>query len=666
MPFLYEGNKVAVRPSEIIPKWFSSDEVLSVTLSRHKKLAYGLRKLSGGGRGRELLIDFDSLDIEIRQELGDPRKVKNWMDHFYESDKEAAAFYSSYRFEDGSGLRFEHIEKYTVNASTLNACKLLWVARERERMNKGGSKTGIGTSIWQDCMNFGALQLSKYEVVHSLPENERRFLETYKKYVSEGYEVLISKKHRTANALKVTADVIDLLNRLFAGTKTKPSPTVVAKQYLLFLSGQKEVIDNETGEVFTPKDYPELAQSTIMAYLAKWEFQIGTHLHRAGDRQKYLNGFRIPHSMNRPNYAGSLLSIDDRNPPFVMADGKRVWFYCGIDLCSEVWTVYVHGKTKEGIIVDFYRQLVRNYTEMGIGIPLELECEASLNAGLVKTGLLRDGTLFKKVRIEANNAVGKKIERYFKEQRYGAEKEMIGWRSRPWAKLEANQALTEKEIVLPYTTIVEQTCKAMEAWNNAEHPKHKGKTRLQVHKEMQNPDCSAVAWELVLPKLGYKTKTSCSRGLVQVNRQSFCLAQKGEIALGERLINLMKFVEGEELVVYWLDDNNGAVMKAFAYDKDDNMLCELIAKPVYNRATFERTEVDEANRAMMSAYANTVATFGTKVKQSIRPITLMDVVAKKDEEIEEIEAVEVFDDLEDDNEFFNELPVKRKSLLDTF
>lgn len=661
MPFLYEG-KIAVRPSELIPRFFSSEHHISMTIYRHKKLPYGLRKLSGGGNGRELLIDFDSLDIEIRNELGDIRKIKSWMSHFFEMDAEAIQFYSEYRFEDGSGLKTEHIEKYSMNASTLNACKMLWVARERERLTKGGSKAGIGKSVWEDALNYRKLQEAEYKYCHSLPDNERRFLETYKKYLSEGYGTLISKKHKSLNALKVTADVIDLLNAMFAGTRLKPTATQVAKQYQLFLLGKYEVIDNDSGEVIQPAGYPALGESTIMAYLSKWENTIGTHLKRAGDRQRYLNNYKVPHSMDRPNYAGSLISIDDRNPPFVMPDGKRVWFYCGIDLCSEVWTVYVHGKSKEGIIMEFYREMIRNYAAMGIGMPLELECESSLNSGLVKSGLLKDGILFRKVRVEANNAVGKKIERYFRELRYGMEKEMDGWQARPFAKSEANQEATEKVITRSYKEIVEQTIGAMKEWNNSEHPIYRGKTRLEVHRERQNPACKSVAWEVVLPHIGKKTPTSCNTGLVKLNKRLFCLAHKGKLASGDLLISMMSRIEGQDVDVYWLDDKVGNVLQAYAYDKKGNMLCELIAKPRYNRATFERTDADNEAYSLMSAYANTVESYGRTQKNSIMPITIIKHVEPSRYEDDE---VEVLPDIDEEEDLLKYLP-KRKSLFERF
>ncbi len=115
------------------------------------------------------------------------------------------------------------------------------------------------------------------------------------------------------------------------------------------------------------------------------------------------------HKLKQPEFAGSIISVDDRQPPFEYAAGKRMWFYCGADLGSKAFTCWVYGTSKEGIILEFYPQMVRNYTKWGLQLPYELECESSLNANY-KTSLLQPGAMFQQVRIEANNARGKGIE----------------------------------------------------------------------------------------------------------------------------------------------------------------------------------------------------------------------------------------------------------------
>ncbi|MBK6819878.1 MAG: hypothetical protein IPG85_09955 [Bacteroidetes bacterium] len=97
--------------------------------------------------------------------------------------------------------------------------------------------------------------------------------------------------------------------------------------------------------------------------------------------------------MKQPKYAGSILSIDDRQPPFKYDKNNRLWCYMGIDLASGAFTAWVFGKSKEGIIIDFYRELVRNYHMWGFNLPSDLEAEMSLNSSFVNA-FLRPGNMF--------------------------------------------------------------------------------------------------------------------------------------------------------------------------------------------------------------------------------------------------------------------------------
>ncbi|MFC0186033.1 hypothetical protein ACFFJX_27790 [Pseudarcicella hirudinis] len=503
----------------------------------------------------------------MREKLGDPRKVTNWMDKFYKFSKDVEDFYLLYRFESGKGLESKHVKEYTVNACTLKAAGLLKTARTAERLSKRGSLRGIPTTIWKDAIYFKKVQQMKYGYEHTLPANERRFLEALRKFDTEGLESLISRKHENKNAVKVTADVIELLNNLFAGRLVKPTAKMVFNEYMRFWVGQLEVINNETGEVYNRHNFPSLDDRTILAYLSRWENKIGTWNKRAGDRQRYQNQFKVTHRFTPAKMAGSILSVDDRNPPFILPNGKRVWFYIGIDLASEAWTTYVHGTTKEGIITDFYKNLVRDYASYGVGLPLELECESALNSGLTK-GILEEGVLFNKIRIEKNNPTGKMIENHFRRIRYGLEKHEEGWQGRPFARSEANQTNTEKPIHKSYDEIVETTVRLMQEWNHSPHPRVEGKTRWEVFMENQNPECRPINWQSILMRMGKETQTSCRVGYINLNSDQWCIGSNDKIATGKELIRIMKEIEGRKIIVKWLDDKEGNVLSAKRIETD--------------------------------------------------------------------------------------------------
>jgi len=621
------NNILVVTESELVPAFFNCLTTLKSTIARYKDKSHGIKKVCSGGNGRQMLISYDSLPAHIREVLPDPRKHSHILDVFYQQDSDAVRFFSEYRFADGSYLSLLHQEQYITNASVLKACVALKSGREHERKTKGGSCKGIMTTICNDAASFNKTLKAKHGVEHTLPTSERWFKEDFKSFLNDGkdgfnYECLISKKLKNDNAKKVTDEVVKLLNDLFAGVGKKPDRTYVARQYEAFLNGYVEVISEETGEVYDPKAFKPLSEGTIISYLGKWQERIGTYSKRSGDRQKLMQQFKPYHSLDKPTYAGSIISIDDRQPPFEYQKGSRAWFYNGIDLASEAFTCWVYGKSKEGIILDFYRQMIRNYTEWGFCLPAELEAEMSLNSSFTNT-FLRPGAMFDHVRIEANNARGKRIEAYYKPLRYQFEKERTGWLARPFALSESNQAAKEAAPMLPYSQIIDGCLKDIEDWNNMPHAVHTTKTRWEVFCEMQHPDLKPTNWKAILPHLGYKTITSCNAGIVKLQSKEFLLGDRNEMYTGDQLINLMKQVEGRNIDVYWLDNNKGEVMKAIIY-MGDTCICEAIPKPTYNRATIERTPQDEANRALMSAYVATIEGYMRRKAASIERVFVID------------------------------------------
>lgn len=591
-------------------------------MSIDKKRGYGLNKLRNGGGGHHALIEFDSLPAHIKEALGDPRKSGHILEQYYETDQEAIEYFTNYQFDDMSYIADNIQEKYITNASVLKAVALLKSAREYEIISKGFKPTGIFNSLSADVNSFNYVLKKQFGIKHSLPAHPLRFKEVFYKFNNKHYDRLISKHHKNTNSKKVTNPVVILLNNLFAGTKVKPSPTEIARQYESFLSGYLDVFSKETGEQFFPAGYPKLSKGTITSYLNQWSNRIGTHAKRSGNRQILMQKYNVYHSLDKPKFAGEIISVDDRQPPFKYAKNKRAWFYMGIDLGSEAWTVWVHGKTKEGIIVDFYRQLVRNYHEWGFQLPAELEAESSLNSSFKNT-FLKQGRMFSHVRIEANKARAKKVERYFGKFRYQFENKREGWIGRPHAKNESNQIRPGKEVLIPYNQIIENSYEDIETWNNSPHSEYPDKTRWEVFVEKQHPDLKPTNYRKFLPYLGYKTETSCNVGIIKLQGGEYLLGDKGAIYSGDKLITLMKNVEGKKVDVYWLDGNDGNIIKALVYIKDQYM-CEAIAKPTYSRSKIGRTPQCEINRLTMSKYATTIDAYMRKQKNLIENVFVID------------------------------------------
>ena len=626
MPHFW-GNILVVTKDELVLKYYNTYDGLKKSVQRYSKLPYGIKKVQSGGNGRQLLINFDTLPKEMQDSIGDPRKMNHPLLNFWEINSSATAFYTSFEFPDGTPLKMEYQEEYITNASVLIALQRLREYRLAMKKNK----IGIMESLRIDMLSFNDILPKIHTHRHTMDWGERHFSRAFKEFLNAAagdfnFGSLISKKLNNQHAKIMTEEMEKVLNNMFAGREHKPTKTQVAEEYNAFLNGEVDIINDETGEIYDSTDrkkFKPLSESSIIAWLGKWENIIGTYAKRSGNRQELISQFIPHHSLDQVKEAGIMVSIDDRQPPFHYEGNKRLWAYMGIDLGAEVWTSWVFGKDKdENLMLEFYRQMVRNYTEWGFNLPLELECESHLNS-LFRDNLLQNGAMFDRVRMEANNARGKKVERYFGKLRYEFEKDKNGWLARPTAKRESNQQGAGEIPKIPIKEIEQNCLYDIQIWNNMEHRTHKGKTRWEVFCEMQSEKTKPTNWRAILPHLGFSTRTSCRAGIVKFRKSEYLLGLDNEICTGDDLIRLMKYIEGKSFEVYWLDGNDDEVLKAMVY-YDDMMLCELLPKPTYSRAYHERNDTDKINRQIMSAYENTINTFMKIRKNEIDNLTIID------------------------------------------
>ena len=661
MPYLWLHNKVAVEVEELVPKYWNVLKSLQSAISRSEGKPYGVKKLQSGGNGRRLLIDYDTLPKEIQEALGDPRKAGHLLERYYQVKDETIRFYSEWKRGD-KHLTDEEIDRYIINATTLQAL----VTLEQERLNirkalhKKSATKGLAQSLLTDAVSFNeSLPPSRK---HSLPESLRHFKNTLNAFKTDGLLSVIKDPYGKGkqNARKVDERVIEVLQGLFVGQTHKPTPTDISRQYDAFLAGYIEVFNKETGELYEPTGFPALSESTIKAYLMSWEQKIISYNLRSGNRQAFMGQF-IPYAQTElPTKAGSILSIDDRQPPFWYEKGKRVWFYIGVDIASRCMTAFVYGKSKEGIILEFYRQLVRNYHQWGLKLPYELECESSLNSSFSET-FLREGYMFQKVRVEANNAKGKYIERMFGKMRNNKEKYADGWIPRPFAKNEANQAGKGATKIIPYNELVQARLADIEDWNNEPHDEDPSVSRWEYFLNNQLESLPETNYRAILPYIGYSVKTSCKQGYISLNRQKMAIAEAGKILTGDPLIEKMKQIEGKDIEVYWLDGNDGELIKAIAYC-GNRYVCEVQPMPRFQRAQAEQTEEDTLIKALQNAYTMTIVRYVQHQSKEITPIGVIDKTPKPKRsfvienlkrfeacEAEEVEILDDYDTMEEDD-----------------
>jgi hypothetical protein len=116
-------------------------------------------------------------------------------------------------------------------------------------------------------------------------------------------------------------------------------------------------------------------------------------------------------------------------------------------------------------------------------------------------------------------------------------------------------------------------------------------------------------------------------GYITLQGKKRAIAENGQILTGEMLIHKMKAIEGKDVEVYWLDGNEGEVLKALVY-QGGRLICEAMEMPKYNRATIERTDSDQVALQLQSAYVNTVEAFAKTKRNSIENYNLIDNAPK--------------------------------------
>lgn len=640
---VYFNHRLAVSASELVEfGLFSTKHQVSKKCTRDKKRGFGLVRLrEGKGSGNDTLIDFYSLPKIMQEIIGDPSKITNIIQNYYSEDSEAYRYYSNadgngFTYPDGSSLLAATIDQLHVNASVMLAAVDLAKDREIEWVNKGRSTRSLVKSVHEDVVLFNEILSEQNKLTHSLPSTYRRFKETYRSFKSavNPFYTLIKDPEgkRKKNAEKCDVKHQELLNALFTSQSSKPHFTKVARQYKAFLNGRLDIFHTNRegieGLQFKPEEFNDISISTIKSELRKWENKIGTYAKRSGNSQKLIADFVPYHSFERPKFAGSLLSIDDRVPPFWYdKDRSRMWFYIGMDVASGAFTCFVWGKDKKGLILDFYRQMVRVYANLGWNLPYELEAELALNSEYKET-LLKPGVMFEETHIIPNNARGKRIEREFGKIRYEIEKERAGWIARPFAKSEHNQEGSDKIKIIPYDRLVMQCIEDIAKLNELPHPTQPELTRWEYAMKFQNPDLKPTNYKSILNYIGFETSTSCNVGRVSLQNQKWLIGDNATLCTGEELIQKMELIEGKSVNVKWLDNVRGGVLKAMVFI-DGRYICELIPEIKTQKAKAEQTKEDAELMGKFKAYQKTITNFQKLRKGQIEEVYIQEKIEKK-------------------------------------
>ena len=621
------------------PSTLSEEELAPImSIPNYKKLA-AKEKInvvrSGRGLGGYVLVEIATMPLRFQERIklkyGDMKEdvIRNWLGSHYHIDAKAREFYTRFRFDNGDALPPEHIQEYTVNASVIEA-----VMRAMEDATFMRKAMKAGPVNWGELA--GAISYYQAEFGHTLPVSSNRFKKRVNDFKANGYESLISRKFMNQNRRKVTYDIERLLLSIDAQPE-QPFNTTVWEQYNLFVQGELELYDPETGEVLNPADFTDkdgnplvLSPATVANYLNNPKNKaLRGKLHMS--QWDFNNAYRPYHLRSIGEYSLCKVSLDDRDLPRPMKDGNRVKAYYAYDVVSGAVVGYAYNRYKTTeLFLDCMRNMFQTLDRNGMYIPAELEVEHHLVSDFAD-GLMQAGTVFPLIRwCNPGNSREKRAEHKNREKKYGVEKRTQVGIGRWYAKLEANRPKEEKVYdeknntykvkTYSYEELVADDIRAIETFNAQPHPNQKrypGMSRWDVLCAHQNPNLAPWDKAVLYRFIGQHTETT-------IRQNTYCTVMYNQYGLPSPEIIEKLEPRNYKVDAYYLPDADGTINEVYIYQNGRYIAtCKPVAR--YNENTAEQTEYDKAAYTEQSKY---VAQFDKMMKDG--KIKRVGILAKEE------------------------------------
>lgn len=642
-PVIREDGKADYSKSRALrghhPSMLSMEELAPImSVPNYKKLA--ARKeinvvRQGKGLGSYALIEIATMPLRFQERIklkyGDMKEdvIRNWLGSHYHIDAKARDFYTRFRFDNGDTLPPEHIQEYTVNASVIEA-----VMRAMEDATFMRKAMKAGPVNWGELA--GAISYYQAEFGHTLPVSSNRFKKRVNDFKANGYESLISRKFMNQNRRKVTYDIERLLLSIDAQPE-QPFNTTVWEQYNMFVQGDLELYDPETGEVLNPADFTDkdgnplvLSPATVANYLNNPKNKaLRAKLHMS--QWDFNNAYRPYHLRSIGEFSLSKVSLDDRDLPRPMKDGNRVKAYYAYDVVSGAVVGYAYNRYKTTeLFLDCMRNMFQTLDRNGMYIPAELEVEHHLVSDFAD-GLMQAGTVFPLIRwCNPGNSREKRAEHKNREKKYGVEKRTQVGIGRWWAKLEANRPKEEKVYdeknntykvkTYSYEELVADDIRAIQTFNAQPHPNQKrypGMSRWDVLCAHQNPNLAPWDKAILYRFIGQHTETT-------IRQNTYCTVMYNQYGLPSPEIIEKLEPRNYKVDAYYLPDADGTINEVYIYQNGRYIAtCKPVAR--YNENTAEQTEYDKAAYTEQSKY---VAQFDKMMKDG--KIKRVGILAKEE------------------------------------
>ncbi len=595
----YYGNRLCISMRDLVDGGIMSEPNYKQLASRGRFEV--VRK--GRGQGCYALVAVDSLPQRYKDKVeevypgGAQARLEGWIKSNYEVDPEATVFFFS-KEKCGIDLPRETAREYITNASVMNTCIRLY-SRAATAQKLFGGKYDWGKMT-------AAIETLRKHFGHTLPASTLRFRKKVNDYKTYGYASLISGKFGNQSARKVDHKTERLILSI-AIQPNKPWNTNVLELYNSFVTGELDVYDFSTGELYNPEDFTDksgepmvLSEATITNYLnmpknkilidkatmsyTAFSHEISPHMHR-----------------HHGEFSLSKVSFDDRDHPRKLKDTKqRPKAYYAYDVASGCCIGYAYNRVKNvDLVVDMFRNMFRLLDRQGWGCPAEVEVENHLMSQW-RDSFLRAGVMFPFVRFcapmnskekyaESANGVKKRtIEHsnhngigrfYAKRRQYRTESIKVFD--------EFNNTYVEKEYYT-WDELIADDMRDIYEYNHALHPnqkKYKGMSRWDVLAANINPMLQPLDKATIARYVGEKVSTT-------IRRNSYCRVAGIDWWLSKTEALELLAPNDYKVDAYYLTDEEGKITDMFIY-QGDMYIDRLENVGTYNTATAEQTEEDE-------------------------------------------------------------------------
>lgn len=595
----YYGNRLCVSYRELVEGGIVSVSNYNNWVQRGKVDV--VRK--AGGAGKYALIAVDSIPGAYKEKVeeqypgGDAVRLKGWVLSNYEMDQAAVVFFHD-RSKTGLDLPEEKAREYIINASVLNCCIKLY-NRAKDYRKLMGEKYDWG-------MMAESIEALRDELHHTLPKSTLRFRKKVAQYKRDGYVSLISGKFGNQSARKVDYKTERLIVSL-ACLPNKPYNTSVLEMYNMFVCGELDVYDPESGELFNCDDFTDghgepkvLSEATITNYLNKPKNRVLIE-HALTSFTTFMHE-QMPHvHRHAPDFSLSKVSFDDRDLPRKLKDTKtRPKAYYAYDVASQCVVGAAYNRNKNvDLVVDCFRDMFRLLDRNGWGCPAQVEVENHLMTQW-KDSFLKAGVMFPFVRFCAPQNSQEK----YAEPMNGAKKRSIEHKNhlgigRFYAKdrhyrTEAKKVFDEKndtyedKAYYTWDELIADDKKDIWEFNHSLHPnqkKYKGMTRWDVLVANINPTLQPLDKSVLARYIGEHVTTT-------IRRNSYCRVQYKDWWLSDVKVIEQLEPNNWQVDAYYLPHEDGSISNVYIW-QGGRYIDKLQDVGTFNTADCEQTVDDE-------------------------------------------------------------------------